>query len=60
MIAAQHKWKGLLRIILPDNTVTVNLEIMTLTGVHVYRRDRNCIKRGFYLAMRKIHLLMSS
>ena len=32
MIAAQHNCKGLLRIILPDDTVTVNLEVMTLTG----------------------------
>ena len=45
MTAAQHNCEGLLRIILPGDTVTVNLEVMTFTGVHVYKRDRNCIEK---------------
>ena len=45
MIAVQHNCKGLLKCILPDDTVTVDLEVMTLTGVHVYKRDRNCIEK---------------
>ena len=48
MIAAQHNCEGLLRIILPDDMVTVNLEVMTLTGVHVYTRDRNCIEKRYF------------
>ena len=48
MIAAQHTCKGLLRIILPDDMVTVNLEVMTLTGVHVYKRDSNCIEKRYF------------
>ena len=48
MLAAQHNCKGLLRIILADDMVTVNLEVMTLTGVHVYKRDRNCIEKRFF------------
>ena len=27
--------------------VTVDLEVMTLTGVHVYRKDRNCSEKRF-------------
>ena len=48
MIAAQHNFEGLLRIILPDDMVTVNLEVMTLTVVHMYKRDMNCIEKGYF------------
>ena len=47
MIAAQHNCKGLLQFILLDDTVTINLEVMTLTGVHIYRKDRNCREKSF-------------
>ena len=47
LIAAQHNCEGLLKFILLDDTVTVNLEVMTLTGVHIYRKDRNCSKKSF-------------
>ena len=47
MIAAQHNCKGLLKFILPDDTVTVNLEVMTMTGVHIYRKDRHCCEKRF-------------
>ena len=49
MITAQHNCKGLLRIILPDDMVAVNLEAMTLTRGHVYKRDRNCMKKRYFL-----------
>ena len=45
MIAAQHNCKGLLKFILPDDMVTVDLEVMTFTGGHVYKRDRNYIEK---------------
>ena len=57
VIAAQHNCKGLLKFILPDDTVTVDLEVMTLTGVHVYKRDRNSIKNNISLGVRRIHSL---
>ena len=34
MIAAQHNCEGLLKFILPDDTVTIDLEVMTMTRVH--------------------------
>ena len=40
MIAAHHTCEGLLKFILPDDMVTVDLEVMMLTGVHVYKRDK--------------------
>ena len=47
MIAVQHNCEGLLKFILPDDMVTVDLEVMTLTGIHIYRRDRNCSEKCF-------------
>ena len=47
MIAVQHNCEGLLKFILPDDTVTVDLEVMTLTGIYIYRKDRNCSEKGF-------------
>ena len=47
MIPAQHNCEGLLKFILLDDTVTVDLEVMTLTGVHIYRKDRNCSEKRF-------------
>ena len=48
LIAAQHTCKGLLNFILPDDTVTVDLEVMTLTGVHVHRKDGNSVEKRFF------------
>ena len=47
MIAAQHTCEGLMKFILPDDTVTVDLELMTLAGLHVYKRDKKCIEKWF-------------
>ena len=61
MIAAQHNCEGLLKFILPDDTVTVDLEVMTLTVIHIHRKDRKCSeKKGFSLGARRIHLLKHS
>ena len=48
LIAAQHTCKGLLKFILPDDTVTVDLKVITLTGAYVYKRDKNCIEKWFF------------
>ena len=47
MIVVHHNCEGLLKFILSDDTVTVNLEVMTLIGVHINRKDRNCRKKRF-------------
>ena len=40
MMVFQHSCEGLLRFILPDNTVTIDMEVMTLKGVHSFRQDK--------------------
>ena len=39
MMAFQHSCEGLLRFILPENTVTVDMEVMTLSGVHISEKS---------------------
>ena len=47
MMVIQHGWEGLLRFIIPDNTVTINMEVMTLKGVHIFRQDKNSSEKNF-------------
>ena len=48
LIAAQHTCEGLLKFILPKDTVTVDLKVMTLTGVNIYKKDKNSIEKRFF------------
>ena len=48
-ITAQHTCKGLLKFILLIDIVTVDLEVMTLTGVHIYKKDKNNVENDFLL-----------
>ena len=47
MMAVQHSCEGLLTFILPDNTVTVDMEVMTLTGVHTFQQDKHFNEKSF-------------
>ena len=40
LITSQHTCEGLSKFILPNDMVTVDLEVMSLTGVHVYKRTK--------------------
>ena len=42
MVTPQHNCEGL-----PDYTVAIDLEVMTLTGIQTYRKDGNCSERHF-------------
>ena len=47
MMAAQHTCEGLLKFILPDDIVTVDMELMTLTEVHIFRQDKHSSEKSF-------------
>ena len=47
MMVIQHGCKGLLRFIVPDDTVTVDMEIMTLKGIHIFKQDQNSSEKTF-------------
>ena len=50
-------WKGLLTFILLKDMVTVDLEVMTLTGVHVYKKGKNNLNKWLLPWSKKICLL---
>ena len=47
MTIIQHTCEGFLRFILPEDTVTVGMEVMTLKGIHIFRQDKNSIEKTF-------------
>ena len=47
MMVSQHGCKGLLRFIVPDETVTAGMEIMTLKGIHIFKQDKNSSEKTF-------------
>ena len=57
MMAAQHNCKGLLKFIFLDDTVTVNVEVMTLTGLHVFKQDKIVVRKVLFHGARRTHLL---
>ena len=46
-VVKKHSCEGLLRFVLLDDTVTVDIEVMTLTGVHVFRQDKHSSEKSF-------------
>ena len=47
MMAVQHSCEALLRFILPDDTVTVDMAVMTLMGVHIFKQDKQSSEKSF-------------
>ena len=47
MIITQHTCKGLLSFIILEDTMTVDMEITTLKGIHIFRQDKNSNEKVF-------------
>ena len=47
MTISQHTCKGLLRFMLPEDTATVDMEVMTLKGVYTFRQDKHSNEKTF-------------
>ena len=47
MTVIQHNCEGLLRFILPEDTVSVDMEVMTLKGIHIFRQDKHSNEKNF-------------
>ena len=45
LVTVQQSSDGLLKFVLPKGTVIIDLEAMTLTGVHTYIKDRNNLEK---------------
>ena len=49
MTVVHHTCEGFLRFVLPEDTVTVDMEVMTLKGIHIFQQDKNSNKKTFIL-----------
>ena len=47
MMSVQHSCEGLLRFILLDNTVTVDMQVMTLKEFHIFKQVKHSSEKGF-------------
>ena len=47
MTVVHHTCEGFLRFVLPEDTVTVDMEVMTLKGIHMFRQDKNSNEETF-------------
>ena len=47
MTVVHHTCEGFLRFVLPDDTVTVDMEVMTLKGIHIFWQDKNSNEKTF-------------
>ena len=47
MTVAHHTFEGFLKFVLPEDTVTVDMEVMTLKGIHIFRQDNNSNEKTF-------------
>ena len=41
MTVIHHQCKGFLKFVIPEDTVTVDMEVMTLKGIHIFRQDKH-------------------
>ena len=47
MMVIQCGCERLLRCIVPDDTVTVDMEIMTLKDIHIFKQDKSSSEKTF-------------
>ena len=47
MTISQHICKGFLKYILPEDTVTVDMEVMTLKGIYIFGQDKHSNEKTF-------------
>ena len=49
MTVVHHTCEGFLRFVSPEDTVTVDMEVMTLKGIHIFWQDKNSNEKTFIL-----------
>ena len=47
MTVVHHTCEGFLRFVLPKDTVTVDMEVMTLKGIYIFQQDKNSNEEMF-------------
>ena len=54
LMVIQHNCEGQLRFILPADTVSVDMEVMTLKGIHIFRQDKHLNEKKLFLGVMTI------
>ena len=47
MTVVQHTCKRFLKFVLPTDTLTVDMEVMTLKGLHIFQHDKHSDEKMF-------------
>ena len=47
MTVVHHQCKGFLKFVIPEDTVTIDMEVMTLKGIHIFQRDKHSNEKTF-------------
>ena len=47
MTVVHHTCEGFIRFVLPEGTVTVDMEVMTFKGIHIFWQDKNSNEKTF-------------
>ena len=47
MTVVHHQCKEFLKFVIPEDTVTVDMEVMTLKGIHIFRQDKHSNEKTF-------------
>ena len=47
MTVIHHQCKGFLKFLIPEDTVTIDIEVMTLKGIQIFRQDRHSNEKIF-------------
>ena len=47
MTVIHHQCKGFLKFVIPEDTMTVDMEVMTLKGIHIFRQDKHSNEKTF-------------
>ena len=49
MTVIHHQCKGFLKFVIPEDTMTVDMEVMTLKGIHIFWQDKHSNEKMFIL-----------
>ena len=47
MTVIHHQCTGFLKFVVPEDSMTVDMEVMTLKGIHIFRQDKHSNEKTF-------------
>ena len=48
MTVVHHQCEGFLKFVIPEDTVAVDIEAMTLKGIHIFRQDKHSNEKNIH------------